>query len=73
MRVESVTSDDHALVAKFRGLSSTSENLVAFGDRFAYVSASCDGAPAAFAPGEPARVTCGGAGRHVLEVDFSRR
>ena len=74
-----VVSIDHSvesgtLKVTFVGMESSSEHLVSFGTRFKATRASCDGTDAAIIiDGEPARVTCGGAGRHVLELAYAPR
>lgn len=61
------------LAVTFLGLDLTRENLVSLGTRFVALRARCDGAEAARSEGEPMRVTCGGAGQHVLEIDYAPR
>lgn len=59
-----------SLVVEIEGASDgdVRDNLVSFGARYAPSRATCDGAVVAITPGEPARVPCGGRGRHVLDV-----
>lgn len=73
-----VVSIDHhvdagTLAMTFFGLPSTREHLVSLGTRFVAKRTRCDGADAVRSDGEPMRVTCGGPGRHVLELEYAPR
>jgi len=73
-----VTRIDHrveagTLAVTFFGMDVTRENLVSLGARFAALRARCDGVEVARSEGEPMRVICGGAGQHVLAIDYAPR
>lgn len=74
-RVETIDhrAEEGRLSVAFFGTDVTSEHLVSFGTRFAPQGARCDGHDVAFTGDEPMRVTCGGAGRHTLEVAYVPR
>lgn len=61
------------LTMTFSGLSTSREHLVSLGTRFTVQRVRCDGTDAERSDGEPMRVTCGGEGRHVLEVEYTPR
>ena len=60
-----------SLSVAFFGTDLTSEHLVSFGTRFAPRGARCDGRDVPLTGDEPMRVTCGGAGRHTLDIAYA--
>ncbi len=73
-----VESIDHrpaegTMVVRFLGSDTSREHLVSFGSRWTAKRLRCDDRDAESTPGEPLRVTCGGAGRHVLSIDYLAR
>jgi len=71
-RVESIERPTPEILrVTFRGLDTEREHRMSLGTAFVAESASCDGTPLPLLPGgAPSTVTmsCGGPGRHVLEV-----
>lgn len=57
-----------SLVVDIEGTPGTRENLISLGTRYVLDRATCDGNITPTINGEPLRATCGGPGRHVLEI-----
>lgn len=71
-RIERIERSAGSLRVTFSGTDTPREHRFSVGTRFAIDRATCDGAPATVTaqPSNVALVTCGGGGRHVVEVYF---